>query len=195
MRHEFATEVAPKLSRLSFNQLMGHSESSKMQDVYVQALGNEGNMELQIMKGIRTREDTISPVQAQMRPKYCPVCGESNKQAADFCFKCNWIISKKGVEDVKKKDAEITQEIQEMNKSQQEMKKELDIVYDALRSMQVIKEFDEEHKKLLIENPKMRELAKKIEEEEEELIREELQEGEEWEQKKQERIINSLSQD
>jgi len=128
LRHEFASEYAPKLSRLSFNQLMGHSESSKMQDVYVQSLGNEGNTELQIMRGIRTREDTLSPVQAQLQPKYCPICKEANKQTADFCFKCNWIISKKGVEQVKEKDEATAKEAEQTKQELAELKAKQEIL-------------------------------------------------------------------
>jgi integrase len=73
-RHEFASEIAPTHSRLAFNQLMGHSDNSNLQEVYVHAKGNEGLRELQISKGIITREETISPAQIELQPKYCPIC-------------------------------------------------------------------------------------------------------------------------
>ena len=70
---------------------------------------------------------------------------------------------------------------EEMSKSQEEMKKQLDMMYDALQSMQVIKECDEEQKKLLIESKKYRQTAKRVQEEEEQQLREALEEREEWE--------------
>jgi hypothetical protein len=86
-RHEFATEIAPKVPQYVFNQLMGHFRTSKMYDVYVQNLGDEGNRELLISGGILTREATVSKAQQGRQPKYCPICHEANKQNADFCFK------------------------------------------------------------------------------------------------------------
>jgi integrase len=65
-RHEFASEIAPRSSRQTFNQLMGHSPRSNLQDVYVQASGNEGVRELEIARGIRTREEMLSPAQIEI---------------------------------------------------------------------------------------------------------------------------------
>lgn len=123
-RHEFASEIAPTTSRLVFNQLMGHSPRSNLQDVYVQALGNEGVRELEIARGIRTREETISPAQIELQPKYCWACGESNKHNARFCFNCNVAISREGMLEDKEKEAQAAKEAEEKKKELQEMKRE-----------------------------------------------------------------------
>jgi integrase len=128
-RHEFSTEHGPKLSRTAFNQLLGHSPRSNLQDIYIQAAGNEGNRELQIAKGIITREETLSPAQMElMHPKYCPVCNEANKHNADFCFKCNWVISKKGVQEVREKDEAAMIETEESKKKLQVLEAKQEIL-------------------------------------------------------------------
>jgi hypothetical protein len=60
LRHDFSTKWAPRLPRMVFNQLLGHSPNSKVQDFYIHEMGDEGIRELEITKGIRTREETIS---------------------------------------------------------------------------------------------------------------------------------------
>ena len=147
-RHEFASEIAPTSSRLVFNQLMGHSSRSNLQDVYVQALGNEGVRELEIARGIRTREETISPAQIELQPKYCWSCGESNKHNAKFCFKCNVAISREGMlEDKEKevqaaKDAELTKkELAELKAKQLEGFKEMQEQIESLRKLALKQSF------------------------------------------------------
>jgi hypothetical protein len=120
-RHEFASDIAPTTSRLVFNQLMGHSPRSNLQDVYVQALGNEGVRELEIARGIRTREEMLSPAQIELQPKYCWACGESNKHNAKFCFNCNVAISKEGMLEDKEKEAQAQREAEETKKKLQQI--------------------------------------------------------------------------
>jgi hypothetical protein len=91
-RHEFASENYHKLPTSAFNQLMGYPKNSRMHEIYVHELGNEGNRELLIARGIIDREETISSAQIKLQPKYCPICHKPNKQEAFFCSKCNWVI-------------------------------------------------------------------------------------------------------
>jgi integrase len=121
-RHEFATEIGPRASRQSFNQLLGHSPRSNLQDVYVQASGNEGVRELEIARGVRTREDMLTPAQIEMQPKYCWACGESNKHNAKFCFKCNVAISKEGMLEDKEKEAQAQRKAENVEKELVELK-------------------------------------------------------------------------
>jgi integrase len=122
IRHEFASAQAPTLSDTSFNQLMGHSPNSRMRSVYVHELGNEGNKELMIARGIIDREETITAAQMQLKPKYCPICHESNKQDADFCFKCNWVISKKGMQHVREQDEAAAKDTENVKRELAELK-------------------------------------------------------------------------
>jgi hypothetical protein len=120
-RHEFATQWAPRTSRSVFNQLMGHSPTSKMQDVYVHELGNEGVLELDIARGVRTREETLTPAQIELQPKYCPICHESNKFSARFCFKCNFTLSVEGALENREKEAQAAREAEETKKKLQQI--------------------------------------------------------------------------
>jgi integrase len=184
-RHGFSTYWAPKFSRMVFNQLLGHSSNSNIQDFYIHEMGDEGVMEFEITRGIRTREETISPAQIELQPKYCPICNEPNKHNAKFCFKCNFTISLEGDLENKEKEAQTLREIEEMKQSQQKLERQLNAMYDAFQSMQVIKDVDEEQKKLLIESERYRETAKRVQEQEEGMMIGELEEGKELEEEKE----------
>jgi hypothetical protein len=124
-RHEFATENVRGIDPDAFNRLMGHSKNSRMREVYVHGVDTDGITELQIKRGLITRDETLSPARLELQPKYCPMCKEANKQNADFCFSCNWVLSKKGMEEVKQQDAELTQQIKDLRES-----------YDSLKAKQ-----------------------------------------------------------
>jgi integrase len=121
-RHEFATEIGPRVSRQVFNQLLGHSPRSNLQDVYIQASGNEGVRELEIARGVRTREETLTPAQIELQPKNCWACGESNKHNAKFCFKCNTAISREGMLEDKEKEAEVLRGVEQTKRELAELK-------------------------------------------------------------------------
>jgi integrase len=121
-RHEHATKLVHQVSLFDFNRQMGHSATSNMYEVYVQDLGNESNRELLIAKGIIDRDETVSDAQKAIQPKYCPICHEANKQTADFCFRCNWIISKKGMLETRGKDEAVAREAEQNKQELQKMK-------------------------------------------------------------------------
>ena len=150
-RHEFASYWAPRTSRSVFNQLLGHSPSSKMQDVYVHEIGNEGVRELEIARGIRTREDTISPAEIELQPKYCPICHESNKHNAKFCFKCNFVISKEGWLEDKEKEVEALKKNEEIEKGLAALDEKISRIE---RSMGAEERWEEELRKVIEEKNK-----------------------------------------
>lgn len=125
-RHEWSTIWAPRLPRMVFNQILGHSATSNVQDFYIHEMGNEGITELEIAKGIRTREDTISPAQIELQPKYCPVCHESNKANAKFCFKCNFTISFDGELENREKEAQAIKDAEDVKKQLTELRANVD---------------------------------------------------------------------
>jgi phage portal protein BeeE len=55
------------------------------------------------------------------QPVYCPVCREPNKQQADFCFKCNWVLTTKGMQEVRAADMQALEEAAKQKKQLQEM--------------------------------------------------------------------------
>lgn len=115
-RHEFASEISPKVPQSVFNQLLGHSKTSRMYEIYTHELGDEGVRERQIARGIVSRDETMTPAWLEIQPKYCPMCHEPNKHNADFCFKCNWVISQKGMQEVKAADERATKEAEQQKK-------------------------------------------------------------------------------
>jgi integrase len=132
LRHEFSTEIGPKVSLQAFNQLLGHSPRSNLQDIYIQAAGDEGLRELEISKGLITREEMLSPAQIKLQVKQCPICHEPNKQDAKFCFKCNFIISKEGYLEAKEQEAQLQQKQQDKDKEIEEMKNKMNQTNDTV---------------------------------------------------------------
>lgn len=135
LRHDFSTKWAPRLPRMVFNQLLGHSPNSKVQDFYIHEMGDEGIRELEITKGIRTREETISPAEIELQPKYCPICREANKSNAKFCFACNFTISPEGALENREKEAEAQKEAENTKKEMQAMKDKFDSIEKRFRKM------------------------------------------------------------
>lgn len=131
-RHEFSTYWAPKLPRMVFNQVLGHSPNSRMQDFYIHEMGDEGVIELEIAKGIRTREETISPAQIELQPKYCPICHEANLYNAKFCFKCNYTISLEGDLENREKEAQVLKEAQDQKKQIEFLTQKYEIMNEVL---------------------------------------------------------------
>ena len=72
------------------------------------------------------------------QPKYCPICHESNKQDADFCFKCNWVISKKGVQEVREKDEAAARKTDEKEKELEQMQQDQKRMWYNMEQMQDI---------------------------------------------------------
>jgi integrase len=127
-RHEHATKLVHQVSLFDFNRQMGHSATSNMYEVYVQDLGTESNRELLIAKGIIDRDETVSAAQKAIQPKYCPICHEANKQTADFCFTCNWVISQRGMQEVREKDEAAIKEAEQRRKELAEMRIDMEQV-------------------------------------------------------------------
>jgi hypothetical protein len=72
------------------------------------------------------------------KAKYCPICHESNKQDAAFCFKCNWVISKKGVQEVREKDEAAARKTNEKEKELEQMRQDQKRMWNNMEQMQDI---------------------------------------------------------
>jgi len=90
---------------------------------YVHFGGGESMKDLLKAKGILKDEKQSINI---LQPKTCPHCKEPNKPDAQFCFKCNFVMSfeayQKGMEEREKKDHEIYELKQQMTQSKQEIK-------------------------------------------------------------------------
>ena len=98
-------------------------------------MGDEGVRELEITRGIRTREETISPAQIELQPKYCPICREANKHNAKFCFKCNFTISTEGALENREKEAEALKEAENTKKTLAEIQTRQSAFESVLKKM------------------------------------------------------------
>jgi integrase len=108
-RHSAITEKSGILSSDSkLRQYAGWSVTSNMHRKYVHFSGGEAKNDLLRAKGIiKDEKQSINILQ----PMICPSCKESNKPDAQFCYKCNFIMSysayQKDREEREKKDQEI----------------------------------------------------------------------------------------
>jgi predicted amidophosphoribosyltransferase len=109
-----------------------------------------------------------------LKPRLCPNCQESNTPESRFCSKCKFVLSFDAYNETIT-DAERAKE--EQQRKLQEMEKKLNFMYEALQATKILKDIDNEQKKLLAESPKMQKIAKEIQEEEEQELREDLEEG------------------
>jgi hypothetical protein len=74
-----------------------------------------------------------------LQPKTCPHCREPNKPDAQFCFKCNFVMSfeayQKGMEERETKDREISELKEQMYKMQQDFKSYDESVKETLEKV------------------------------------------------------------
>ena len=118
IRHSAITEKSGILSSDSkLRQYAGWSVSSNMNRRYQHFSGGEATNDLLKAKGV-LKEDkhSINILQSII----CPSCKESNKPDAQFCFKCNFIMSfevyTKSVEERERKDREIQELREQINR-------------------------------------------------------------------------------
>ena len=108
-RHSALTEKSGLLnSDQKLRQYAGWSISSNMNRRYIHLRGGESMNDLLKAKGIVKNENQSINI---LEPKKCPYCKELNKPDAQFCFKCNLVMSfeayQKGLEERENKDQEI----------------------------------------------------------------------------------------
>jgi integrase len=117
-RHSALTEKSKILSSdAKLRQFAGWTANSNMHRRYVHFRGNESQDDLLKAKGI-IKEDRHSVSILQV--KTCPHCREPNKPDAQFCFKCNFVMSfeayQKGMKEGQRKDQEVSELKEQMAK-------------------------------------------------------------------------------
>jgi integrase len=122
-RHSAITEKCEMLSSdAKLRQYAGWTPRSNMHYKYVHFNGGESMKDLLRAKGILKDEKQSANV---LQPKTCPHCREPNKPDAQFCFKCNFVMSfdayHKTVEEKERKD----QELQALRNEQQILKEHM----------------------------------------------------------------------
>lgn len=108
-RHSAITEKSGMLSSdAKLRQFAGWAPRSNMHYKYVHFSGGESMKDLLKAKGILKDDVTTKNI---LQPKICPHCREPNKPDAQFCFKCNFVMSfeayQAGMEEKEKKNQEI----------------------------------------------------------------------------------------
>ena len=121
-RHSAITEKSGMLSSdAKLRQFAGWAPRSNMHHKYVHFSGGESMNDLLRAKGILKEDKQSTNI---LQPKNCPNCREPNKPDAQFCFKCNFVMSfevyQKGMEEREKKDQEIYGLKEQMCKMQQD---------------------------------------------------------------------------
>jgi integrase len=116
-RHSAITEKSKMLSSdAKLRQYAGWTPRSNMHYKYVHFSGGESMNDLLKAKGILKEDKMVNILQ----PKTCPNCREPNKPDAQFCFKCNFVMSfevyHKGVEEREKNNQEILELKEQMTK-------------------------------------------------------------------------------
>ncbi len=139
LRHSAITEKSGLLSSDSkLRQFAGWTVTSNMNRKYVHLSGGESTEELLRAKGIVKGDKRSIDI---LKPKQCPNpnCREPNKPDAQFCFKCNFIMSfeahQKSIEEGEKKDREIHQLKEQMSKMQQDFESYNQMVDGALQEI------------------------------------------------------------
>jgi integrase/recombinase XerD len=108
-RHSALTAKAKFLKENTLRQHVGWTQNSEMPRTYIHFLGNESNEILLAEYGIVTeanKSNVLLP--ANLRPKICSNCSESNIHDSKFCAKCRMVLTysayEETLEDQKKKD-------------------------------------------------------------------------------------------
>jgi glutaredoxin len=109
LSHSAITEKSGMLSSDSkLRQYAGWTPRSNMHYKYVHFGGGESMNDLLKTKGILKDDKHSVNILA---PKICPHCKEQNRPDAQFCYKCNFVISfeahQKSMEERERKDQEI----------------------------------------------------------------------------------------
>ena len=176
LRYTSLTEKAN--GSLNEYQLREHADwtvSSLMPRRYLKFRGDESIRALQQVHGIVSIKEEHNSELGTLAPTIiCYNCKEPNKAGSRICSTCKMILSFEA-------QVEMQQQQQATETQLQEMQKQISDLFEVLQGANVMKQIDEEQKRMLIESPKYRHAAKRaLQEEQEELIRE-MQEGEEGE--------------
>ncbi|MGA9153587.1 MAG: site-specific integrase [Candidatus Nitrosopolaris sp.] len=133
-RHSAITEKSGLLSSdAKLRQFAGWTARSNMHHKYVHFSGGESMKDLLRAKGILKEDKKLENI---LQPKPCPHCREPNRPDAQFCAKCNFVMSfeayQNGMEERDRKD----QEINELKEQMKKMGQKTQVVERQLDSME-----------------------------------------------------------
>jgi len=118
-RHSALTEKYGLLnSDVNLRQFAGWSISSNMHRRYVHLSGGESLKCLLKVKGIINDEKQINILES----KSCPSCHESNRPDAQFCFKCNSMMSFEAYQKIEEERQKKDQELKDLKEEMSQMR-------------------------------------------------------------------------
>ena len=172
-RHTAATEISKALKdSVRIDKYMGWVHNGNTRIKYQHYFNDDG------LEGVLTEMDGLvlpssgakGKGKSVLKPKICPNCDETNKPESKFCAKCKFVLSWDAYEESIQSTEQSKQEVKELKASLEMLQKNQEQMYKALQVMNVLKQVDEEQKKLIIESDKFREAEKvRLEEEQEQL--------------------------
>lgn len=115
-RHSSLTSVSKVLNEPKLRQWAGWTKRSQMPSVYIHYFGNEAAQTILENRGFVTGGGDQS--KHPLALKKCPVCNELNSPVAPFCVKCRVPTTAGYLEEREKKDQEIHELKEQMNKMQ-----------------------------------------------------------------------------
>jgi integrase len=123
LRHSALTQKSTVLREHTLRQHAGWSPRSHMHMKYLHYFGNESNESLLAEYGIVTeanKGNVLLP--ANLKPKACPNCNESNIPDCKFCSKCRMVLTydayEETLEEQKKKDTKLKELEDKINMQQ-----------------------------------------------------------------------------
>jgi hypothetical protein len=139
-RHSAITEKSGIISSdQKLRQFAGWTPRSNMHYKYVHFSGGESMKDLLRAKGILKDDKHSVNVLA---PKTCPNCREPNRPDAQFCFKCNFVMSfevyQKGMEERQTKDLELQELKEQTSKMQQDFKSYDESVKEVIEKVSLL---------------------------------------------------------
>jgi len=87
-RHSRLTELAKHLTEYELKLYAGHSQASKMAQVYVHLSGRDLDSKILEIHGLKKEERE----EKTLKPKQCPGCGQLNPSDAVYCYGCGHIL-------------------------------------------------------------------------------------------------------
>jgi hypothetical protein len=153
-RHSALTQKSTILREHTLRQHAGWSIRSNMSQKYLHYYGNESNESLLAEYGIVTeanKGNVLLP--ANLKPKICSNCNESNIPDSKFCGKCRMILTYDAYEETLEKQKKKGKRLEDLEKSlqaqlqtQQNQQKILEAIWNNMASAAASKE-DEKKKK------------------------------------------------
>jgi integrase len=136
-RHTRATILATRVTEAPLEAQMGWVHGSRMTQTYVHLSGRDQDNAILKAYGIEVPEE--KPIETD-KPVNCPRCKEPNDNKSRFCWKCGMVLDKSITETKLREDAKVIEKSILSSEAVDNMTKE------------IVKEFPEEFKDLIIES-------------------------------------------